>query len=63
MDSKIFPGKLIFVLFLINLVKETLSDLIVKSPLQLADKFKGIIIKYIKKSSLFKLKANKNHKK
>lgn len=41
MESNIIPGKLLFVLFLINLVKETLSDLIVKSPNQLAEQFKG----------------------
>lgn len=42
MESKILPGKFLFFLILINLVKDTLSDLLVKSPNQLADLFKGI---------------------
>ena len=44
MESKKLPGKVFFVLFLINLIKEYLSDIIVKSPHQLAVQFSGILI-------------------
>lgn len=41
MENKILSGKIFFVMFLINLIKQTLSDIIVKSPNQLAEQFKG----------------------
>lgn len=41
MESKITPRIFLFALFLINLVKEALSDIVVKSPHQLAEQFKG----------------------
>jgi hypothetical protein len=43
MESKKLPGKIFFVIFLINLIKEYLSDIIVKSPHQLAVQFTGIL--------------------
>jgi len=41
MESKVLPAKILFFVFILNLMTKTLADILIKSPNQLAEKFKG----------------------
>jgi len=41
MESKKFPGKIAFIILIINLLAKSLADIIIKSPNQFAELFNG----------------------